>query len=81
VLTFKRRDDAEAELAGQMLRFGPTLADWTSVPITAASSTQLPSGVIIEVAENGAAPDDITIRIPRIHQVDGKLFARIQVTR
>lgn len=79
VLTFKRRDDAEAEAASQTLRFG-ALNAWTSVPITAADSTQLPSGVIIEVAENGAAPDDITIRIPRTHAVDGKLFAQIRVS-
>lgn len=81
VLTFMRRDDAEAEATSQTLRFSAGLDVWTSVPITATDSTQLPSGVIIEVAENGAEPDDITVRIPRSHAVGGKLFAQIQVTR
>jgi hypothetical protein len=37
--------------------------------------------VIVTVAENDAAADDITVQIPRSLAGGGKLFARVQVIK
>lgn len=79
-LEFKRRDDAEAAMASQAIQYGSTLAAWTSVPLGAASATD-GNGVIVTVEENDAAPDDITISIPRALATEDKLFGRLQVTK
>ena len=78
VLTFKRRDDAEADVASQSVQYGGTLASWTTTPINAANSTDA-NGVIITVVENGSGTDDITVKIPRNSAT--KLFGRIEVTK
>lgn len=83
-LTFKRRDDAEADITGQQLQFGTDLSGWVNAAITAADFTYTSgpaNGVIITVLENGTAPDDVTISIPRSYQVGGKLFGRVSVTK
>lgn len=83
-LTFKRRDDAETDITGQDLQFGTNLSGWVAAAITAGSFTYTSgpaNGVIITVVENGTAPDDVTISIPRSYQVDGKLFGRVSVTK
>lgn len=83
-LTFKRRDDAETDITGQQVQFGTNLTGWVNAAITAADFTYTSgpaNGVIITVVENGAAPDDVTISIPRSYQVDGKLFGRVSVTK
>jgi autotransporter-associated beta strand protein len=83
-LTFKRFDDAETDTTGQQLQFGSDLTGWVNATVTAAdfAYTSGPAnGVIITVVENGAAPDDVTISIPRSYQVGGKLFGRVSVTK
>jgi autotransporter-associated beta strand protein len=81
ILTFNRRDDAETDIATQSAQFGSDLNGWTTVALTADTSTDVPTGVIIEVIENDADPDAITVKIPRTHEVDGTLFGRIHITR
>ncbi len=81
ILTFNRRDDAETDIATQSAQFGSDLNGWTTVALTADTSTDIPTGVIIEVSENAADPDAITVKIPRTHEVDGTLFGRIHITR
>jgi hypothetical protein len=57
---------------------------WTSVPITRTTdgTDTLGNGVTLTVASNDAAPDDITIKIPRINAAPGaKLFARLKATK
>ncbi|MCW1924891.1 autotransporter-associated beta strand repeat-containing protein [Luteolibacter arcticus] len=79
-LTFRRRDDAEASMTSQAIQYGSTLASWTDVVLGAVNSTT-PSGVIVTVVEHDAAPDNITVQIPRTLAVGGKLFGRLQVTK
>lgn len=80
-LTFERRDDAEAEVSSQNIQYGTTLSAWPkSVAIGAASAAADANGVIVSIVENGANPDDITVRIPIAQGLNGKLFGRLKVT-
>ena len=80
-LTFKRRDDAEIDVASQVVQFGTNLGTWASSPIGAATTPADANGVIVTVSENGADPDDVVIKIPRTHAVAGKLFGRLQIIK
>lgn len=80
-LTFKRRDDAEIDVATQAVQFGANLGTWTSSPIGAATTPADGNGVIVTVSENGDSPDDMVIKIPRTHAVAGKLFGRLQIIK
>lgn len=79
-LSFKRRDDAELDVASQAIQYGTNVAAWTDVSIGALSSTS-GAGVIVTVTENADAPDTITVQIPRTLNLGGKLFARLNVTK
>jgi len=78
ILSFKRRDDAELGLK-QAVQFSATMNVWTTSTIGAASSPADGNGVIVTVSENGASPDDVTVKIPLTHAVAGKLFVRLQL--
>ncbi len=81
VYTFTRRDDSEAEAALQF-QWGTTLASWpNSLTIGAGSAPADGNGVTIGVAENGSAPDTITVTVPRTNEVGGKLFGRVQAVK
>ncbi|MCW1923866.1 autotransporter-associated beta strand repeat-containing protein [Luteolibacter arcticus] len=80
VLTFKRRDDAEAHAGTEMVQWGSDLTGWTDVVVGESSAAPDANGVEIQVIENEAAPDDITVSIPRALASGGKLFARLNIT-
>lgn len=79
--TFSRRDDAEADVGSQLVQYGVNLTDWTNVPVGAASSGPNANGVTVNVAENAANADAISVRIPRTNAVGGKLFGRLKVSK
>lgn len=81
-LSFKRRDDAEGDVVTQAVQYGNLLTSgsWTDAAIGAASATS-PSGVIVTIVENDAAPDTITVQIPRSLAGGPKFFGRLNVTR
>lgn len=77
VLTFKRRDDANGDVSVQKVQYGSNLDnDWTDVAVPAASGTV--SGVTFTIVDNGTAPDDVTVSIPK--GANPKLFARVVIT-
>jgi autotransporter-associated beta strand protein len=53
-------------------------ATWTDVPVTQAGGSYA-NGVTVSVDEE-ATPDHVTVTIPASNAVNGKLFARLQVT-
>ena len=75
-LTFHRRDDAEGSVTAQLVQYGQNLTGWADATITAADSTD-PNGVIVDVEENDAGADLVTVKIPR---AIGKFFARLKIT-
>lgn len=80
-LAFKRRDDANTDVATQAAQYGSNLTGWTDVVIGATSSAADANGVIVDVVANGTDPDTITVRIPRSLAASGKLFGRLKVTK
>ena len=79
-LTFKRRDDAEAEIDR---RTRPIRHRSRGLAGYGARSRHAPAdgnGVIVNITENGADADDIEVLIPRTHAVGGSLFGRLKVT-
>ena len=75
-ITFSRRDDAEADVAAQILQISTNLGAWTDVAIPAASDTV--GGVTFVVVENGSDPDTVTATVPK--GSDPAKFLRIKVT-
>lgn len=73
---FKRRDDAEADVASQYVRVSTDLLNWTDVAIPAASGTV--SGVTFTIVENGTDADDVTATVPV--GTDVKKFLSVKVT-
>ncbi|MEM1085378.1 MAG: lamin tail domain-containing protein [Verrucomicrobiota bacterium] len=83
IFTFNREDESEP---GTTLTF-----QWTTdldfagnsndVPILAADSGPDGNGVLVTIAENGAAADTITVRVPLSNAVNGKIQGRLQATR
>ena len=83
ILTFKREDASKTE-ATLTAEWDVDLAGtWTSVAITRATdgTDTLANGVTVTVATNGASPDDIIVKIPRVNAVGNKLFGRIKATK
>ncbi|MCW1923157.1 discoidin domain-containing protein [Luteolibacter arcticus] len=80
VLTFHRRDDAEAHVSTELVQWGSDLAGWTDVALGGSHAGPDANGVVVEVIENDERPDDITVSIPRELAISGKLFARLKVT-
>ncbi len=77
VLTFSRRDDSEGDTTQQVV-ISTDLSDWsTVVPITPSGA--LPSGVTVNVVENAAADDTITVTIAK--GANAAKFARLKVTK
>ena len=71
-IEFNRSDESEA-LTDLVLQYGSDLVGWTDIPVGAETSAD------VTVAENGAAPDTISISLDRTLAVDGKLFIRLRV--
>ncbi|MCW1925699.1 hypothetical protein OKA05_24285 [Luteolibacter arcticus] len=80
VLTFRRRDDAEAHAGTGFVQWGSDLAGWTDVVLGASTAGPDAHGVMVEVIENDAVADDFTVTIPRTLETDGMLFARLKVS-
>jgi hypothetical protein len=74
-ISFKRRDDAEADVTSQFVRVSTDLVNWTDVAIPTVSSTV--SGVTFTVSENGAAADDVTASVAK--GSDAKKFLGVKV--
>ncbi len=74
------RDDASESTTALVLQWGSNLADWTDIPIAAASSGPDAQGIMVSVTENGAAPDTVVVTVPLSNAVSGKLFTRIKAT-
>lgn len=76
VITFPRDDSSETDDVTLVVEVGTTLDSWPTVLAVGADTGSSGSGV--EVTENGAAPDIITVIIPK----DGSpaKFARLKVT-
>lgn len=75
-ISFKRRDDAEANVASQFVRVSTDLVNWTDVAIPTASGTV--SGVTFTIVENGTDADDVTASVPM--GADVKKFLGVKVT-
>jgi hypothetical protein len=67
VLSYQRSDASEADTT-QTGQWSTNLTDWNDI-------------APVQVNENAAAPDDMTISIPLTNAVGGKLFGRLQVTK
>lgn len=61
-ISFKRRDDAEADVASQFVRVSTDLVTWNDVAIPAVSGTV--SGITFTIVENGSDADDVTASVP-----------------
>jgi hypothetical protein len=79
-LSFKRRDDAEAEMTVELVQYGTDLAVWQDTVLGAGSAPADGNGVIVNITENDADADDIEVLIPRTLAVGGRLFGRLKVT-
>jgi hypothetical protein len=79
-LRFHRRDDAESHESVAAVEWGADLTGWTAVPIGIASVGADASDVIVQVTENGEAPDVITVAIPRSLATEGTLFTCLKVS-
>jgi hypothetical protein len=79
VLTFRRRDDAEAHFGTELVQWGSDLVGWTDVALGESSAGPDANGVFIQVTENEETPDDIMVSIPRDLATGGKLFTRLNV--
>jgi autotransporter-associated beta strand protein len=67
VLRYQRNDNSEADTT-QTGQWSANLSGWTDL-------------APVLVNENGAAPDDMEIRIPLTHAVNGKLAGRLHITQ
>lgn len=81
IFRFRRRDDAEAEMSSQIVQYTTGLMAWNSVTIPASSAAADGNGVIVNVTENGTATDDIEVKIPLAIVSDGRVFARVTITK
>ena len=81
ILTFQRDDTASAAVTAQVAEYGSNLTGWTDVTLgTVAGTVTDGNGVVVMVADNGAAPDTVTVKIPKILSGGGKLFVRLKVS-
>jgi autotransporter-associated beta strand protein len=76
-LNFTRHDAAETNTT-LFAQWSADLATWTDVLIGAISSGPDANGVTVTVAENAAAPDSISVRLPRSNGPLGRLFIRLK---
>ncbi|MGB1129788.1 MAG: hypothetical protein ACPG4K_07045 [Haloferula sp.] len=84
IFTFKRIDDSEGQ-ATLKVQFSNDLFDSDNQEVTIGASGPdgvPPVGVTVDIVENGAAADDVTVTIPASYgDPDGKLFGRLQATQ
>jgi autotransporter-associated beta strand protein len=76
VFTFPRDDNSETSDVSLVVEIGTTLDAWPTVLTVGVDTASSDSG--IEVTENGAAPDTITVTIPKAD--NPATFARLKVT-
>ena len=76
VFTFPRDDNSETSDVTLVVEIGTTLDAWPTVLTVGVDTASSDSGV--EVTENGAAPDTITVTIPKAG--NPATFARLKVT-
>lgn len=69
------RDDASEGFAGLACEWSTDLQTRQAVPVGAAGSGPDAQGIAVEVEENGAAPDSVTVFFPAALAPQGKLFA------
>lgn len=80
-LTFRRSDDSESALSLTVQYSVNLLANgWLDAPIGPGSSGPDAAGIVVNVAENGDAPDAIRVTLPLALAPDGHLFARLKAT-
>lgn len=79
VFTFQRRDDSEFD-STQTFQYGSSLTGWTNLSVAANYGPDI-DGRQVSVVENGAAPDSITVTIPKALAIGDKLFGRLQATQ
>lgn len=77
IFTFQRTDESETEV-DLSFEHGTTLAPGAWTPIVIGENGA-PSGPGVAIEENGAAPDTITVTVPRGAQV--KLFGRLKAEK
>ncbi|GAA5116280.1 autotransporter-associated beta strand repeat-containing protein [Luteolibacter yonseiensis] len=80
-LTFHRRDDANDDVTSQFAQYGPGLTGWTDVILGDANSGPDANGVLVNITDNGTAPDTVVVRIPTTNAGGGKLFGRLKVVK
>ncbi len=73
--TFYRNDESEND-STLIVEYGTNLSSWTQAVIGSSSSTA-DGGVIINVEENGAAADLVTVQVPL--GTEGRMFGRLSV--
>ncbi|MCF7673768.1 MAG: autotransporter-associated beta strand repeat-containing protein [Akkermansiaceae bacterium] len=75
VFSFTRADESEAEIS-LLFQYGTDLAGWTDVVIGVDNAG---SGPEVDIVENDAAPDDITVTIPK--GANTELFGRLEALK
>jgi len=78
IFTFNRKDSSETPDVGLRVEVSTDLTDWTSLPGYDVGATTASSSPGVNVAENGANDDIITVTIPM--GAAAKKFARLTVT-
>ncbi|MES2438015.1 MAG: autotransporter-associated beta strand repeat-containing protein [Verrucomicrobiota bacterium] len=82
VFTFKRSDESEAPATVQTIETSTNLSNWASsviAPITIGAGNSSGTGYTVNVAENGAAADDVTVTIAR--GANTIMFARLRANK
>jgi autotransporter-associated beta strand protein len=77
VLTFSRSDASEPPDVALMVEVSADLDDWSSLPNYTVGATTGTSSAGVEVLENDAADDTITVTIPQ--GANARLFGRLRV--
>jgi len=78
-ITFTREETAKSTTTTEV-EASSDLFVFDIIPIDIDAVTP-PFGVVVDITENGAAPDDVSVFIPgpAFFEIDGKLFGRIKV--
>jgi len=79
IVTFQRLTAAQSDVTTQVIQYGSDLAGWTDFPLLAEGSSD-DNGAFSQVFTNGSM-DSVTVWIPKSLASDGKLFARLKVSR
>ncbi len=79
-LVFNRADDSESAVTLEA-RWSTNLSTWNNVTAGATSAAAEVNGVIVNVVENGSAPDNVTVSVPLANAVGGRLFGALRATK